>query len=218
VTSKKSKLSEPSDLCLFKIHLRGSKPLIWRKFYTPLNITCEVFAYAALAVMGWHGGHYYSIFKKGRTEVQGFSALFFDLIDGVPDNYLVEYDDTLTDATDSLVKDYLNQKGDSVDLLYDYNCGWMHMVKLEEVNYVPKKDDGFKYGCLSGARACPPERIGGIERFNFLLALEANPETREKESYIEGDDEGKYNLPEYFDPKSFSLEISNANIRILKTK
>jgi hypothetical protein len=117
------------------------------------------------------------------------------------------------------------------------------VVKLEELNYVPKNDDGHEFGCLSGAMACPPEDIsGGIEEYKLLMAEKDDSGAKvggkishlddddDDDDYFDDDDDnddGDYDDDEDddyddnewledFDPKEFNLDDCNAEIREVK--
>ncbi len=90
---------------------------------------------------------------------------------------------------------------------YDFGDNWEHILEIEKS--LPP-EEGVRYPlCLAGARACPPEDVGGIPGSeNFLQALaDANqPEHDEYLEWIGGD----------FDPEKFDLDEVNHRLRSAK--
>src|SRR5690606_23542667 len=78
---------------------------------------------------------------------------------------------------------------------YDFGDGWEHSVELEQVKPAER---GVRYPrCTAGARACPPEDVGGIYGYAEFVAALADPQHEEHEHYLEWI--GPYD-PDVFDP------------------
>jgi hypothetical protein len=98
--------------------------------------------------------------------------------------------------------------GDS-QLRYDYDFGdnWVHVLVVEKT-LPPQK--GARYPvCLAGARACPPEDVGGIPGYEDFLEAIKDPNHPEREEYLEwiGGD---------FDPEAFDLDEVNQKLRSVR--
>jgi hypothetical protein len=79
---------------------------------------------------------------------------------------------------------------------YDFGDGWLHEVLFEGYRPVEK---GMKYPvCLEGARACPPEDVGGVWGYDEFLQALADPDHERHEEFMEW--AGPFD-PEEFDPK-----------------
>ena len=141
---------EPSLLTL-TIELRGSKPRIWRRLSLPGDLTLDVVHTLFQAAMGWTDSHLHR-FQPGIG--QGYSEPYF----------VTEFDEeegeegTREDGV--RLDQVLRAPGDRLTYLYDFGDGWEHRVTLESV--APLTPGDREPRCLGGARACPPEDVGGI--------------------------------------------------------
>ncbi|MGC1717342.1 MAG: plasmid pRiA4b ORF-3 family protein, partial [Isosphaeraceae bacterium] len=89
---------------------------------------------------------------------------------------------------------------------YDFGDSWQHEIALEKTQ---EPDPKVKYPrCVEGARACPPEDVGGSWGYaDFLEAMAdpKHPEHREMKEWI-----GRK-----FDPEKFDLKAVNRELRTL---
>ena len=90
---------------------------------------------------------------------------------------------------------------------YDFGDGWLHTILLEKILPVGK---GLSYPvCTKGKRACPPEDMGGIWRYqNFLESID-DPNHEEYSDFHEW-------YGEEFDPEVFSLKDVNSELLRMK--
>jgi hypothetical protein len=63
--------------------------------------------------------------------------------------------------------------------------------------------------CLAGARACPPEDVGGMTGYETLLEVLDNPNHPQHEEYLEW-------IGDNFDPEAFDAEEVNRKLHQLK--
>lgn len=63
--------------------------------------------------------------------------------------------------------------------------------------------------CLAGARACPPEDVGGAVGYENLLEAIHNPNHPQNEEYLEW-------IGDSFDPEAFDVNAVNRKLRQLK--
>ena len=142
---------EPSLLTLI-IELRGSKPRIWRRLSLPGDLTLDMVHTLFQAAMGWTDSHLHR-FKPGIG--QGYNQPYF----------VTEFDeeegDEGTREEGVRLDQVLRAPGDRLTYLYDYGDGWEHRVTLESLD--PLTPGDREPVCLGGARACPPEDVGGIQ-------------------------------------------------------
>jgi len=83
----------------------------------------------------------------------------------------------------------------------------MHAVELEERFAA---EPGVAYPrCAAGARACPPEDVGGAWRYAEFLEALADPDSEDHDELLEweGDD---------FDPEAFDLARVNKRLSRLQ--
>ena len=64
--------------------------------------------------------------------------------------------------------------------------------------------------CLAGSRACPPEDVGGIGRYDDFLQAIANPGHPEHDDFTEW-------IGGVFDPEAFDLTAINRKLHKLKS-
>lgn len=90
-------------------------------------------------------------------------------------------------------------KGKGAKLTYEYDFGdsWIHSIKVEDA--LPAESASAQAVCLDGARACPPEDVGGsmgYENFPEALRDPKHPEHAEFLEWIGGP----------FDPEAFNKD------------
>ena len=163
---------------LLKVRLLDIEPEIWRRFVVPASITLDRLHDVIQIVMGWTDSHLheFTIGKKRYTE------------------YPQEKEDGL-ECGRHRFGDLVKQKNRKILYLYDFGDSWMHELILEENRY---SDPGLRdrLVCLDGARACPPEDVGGIPGyFDFCSAL-ADPGDEDHERLMEWSG-GNYNSEEF---------------------
>jgi hypothetical protein len=96
--------------------------------------------------------------------------------------------------------------GRKVRFLYEYDFGdsWRHEIVLERTMDAEPK---VKYPrCVEGARACPPEDVGGVWGYAEFVEAMADPK---HESHAEM----KEWIGGKFDPGKFSVEAVNKELR-----
>lgn len=181
-TPKSKAKSAANTVFQFKITLVGSKPPIWRRIQVE-DCTLDKLHEHIQTAMGWTNSHLhqFEIFEKryGDPEL---------LDDGFDDFQCIDSTKTkISDITPNAPKKF------SFRYEYDFGDGWEHDILFEGS---PNKEPGKKYPlCLEGARACPPEDVGGIYGFYEFLEALADPKHEQHDDFIEwGGD---------FDPKEF---------------
>ncbi|MDQ6964180.1 MAG: plasmid pRiA4b ORF-3 family protein [Mariprofundales bacterium] len=175
-------------LYLLKIKLLDIEPEIWRRFVVPASITLERFHDVIQIVMGWTDSHLheFTIGKRRYTE------------------YPECKEDGLACGRYRL-GDLIKQRGRTFRYLYDFGNSWEHELTLEDSRYINHDPRANALVCLEGARACPPEDVGGIPGyFEFCTALN-DPEHKSHASYIEWSG-GSYNS-ERFDTEDINWEL-----------
>lgn len=173
----------------FKITLKGSKPPIWRRIET-LDIPLATFHRAIQTAMGWTNCHLHT-FEVDRTRYTDPRMLD----DGFPDPNEHSYKGI---TISRLLRDH----GPKPRLIYtyDFGDGWEHKVDLEKTT---ARQSRVRYPrCTAGARACPPEDVGGIYGYAEFLEAIADPEHERHDEFLEwiGGD---------FDPEAFDLVAIN---------
>ena len=192
---------------VFKVILKDTKPLIWRKFEVRDNISFYKFHELIQIIMGWES---YQLFKFESPD---------SIINGENDE---DYDEKkLLNSRKIKIKDYFTSIGKKIEYVYDFSDYWEHDIVLE--NIIESKDSHTI--CQEGERACPPEDCGGtIEFEDCLLAYKLKKEGKKSlanhilmdETYVESLEEisdwiGDWN-PEVFDKNSVNTLLIEKKI------
>lgn len=182
--SKKSPAVKQRLVFQFKITLLDITPPIWRRIQIPDCSLDNLHEYIQTA-MGWTNSHLHQFQINGRR--YGDPNL---LDDGWGDNDFV-------DSSKTRLSKLLEKKRRTFRFIYEYDFGdgWMHEIVYEGAQPVePKK----KYPlCLEGARACPPEDIGGPWGYGDFLQAIRDPKHKNHADLLEW-------VGGNFDPGEFS--------------
>ncbi len=185
--------SEPIQIYQLRVTLSGSHPPIWRQIQVRCDITLAKLHRILQAVMGWTDSHLHQFSIRGKQY-------------GIPD----ESDIGLRKAIDERKYKLRDVVPDlNLHFTYEYDFGdlWEHELLVEGI-LAPQA--GVRYPvCLAGARACPPEDVGGIAGYENFLAAINNPRHPEHQEYLEW-------IGDSFDPEAFDADEVNRKLRRLK--
>lgn len=187
------KTSEPIQIYQLRITLRGSHPPIWRQIQVRSDITLGKLHRILQAVMGWTDTHLHQFTIRGKQY-------------WIPD----EGDMALRKMIDERkhrLRDVVSRKASRFTYVYDFGDLWAHELRVENI-LVPQA--GVHYPvCLAGARACPPEDVGGTVGYENLLEAIHNPNHPQHEGYLEW-------IGDNFDPEAFDAGEVNRKLHQLK--
>jgi hypothetical protein len=162
-----------------RITLSEVSPPVWRRVLVPGGYTLDRLHRVIQYAMGWQDLHLHSFDIDGQQ---------YGEPDPVGELSLRDELDTRLDAVAG--------KGDIFRYTYDFGDWWEHEVTVEDVS-VAEPDEWYP-ACLDGARACPPEDVGGpaghVELID-ALADPDHPEHRALRAWL-----GREFEPEQFDP------------------
>lgn len=166
----------------FRITLRETQPEIWRRVETK-DVTLEKLHGLIQTSMGWTNSHLhcFMIGDKRYAAPQFIENSFDDLGE--------------TSYAGVRVSDLVSEHGTRLQLDYEYDFGdrWQHTIELEEVTEAQPR---VRYPrCIDGARACPPEDVGGVWGFADFVEAIMNPDHDQHDEFLE------WNGP--FDPADF---------------
>lgn len=176
------------DVCQVLVTLAGIGPPIWRRLLIPSSLKLDRCHLVFQGAFGWTDSHLH-MFRAGD---KAFEAIY-----DRPEEYEGE------DEGPVGFYDLLHMGGGSADYIYDYGDNWVHRIELEQRTLAEEPCGPL---CLDGARAAPPEDVGGIGGYRTMLEALADPHHEEHQSYSEW-------LPQDYDAEAFSVESSNAGIR-----
>jgi hypothetical protein len=196
----------------FMVTLKTIRPPIWRRIVVPADSTFWELHVAIQGAMGWTDScrHVFRA-RHRRTGVIDEIGIpdLDDLSDGRDDRdgrddlddrveLKASSEDGLETGWNVAIADYFQEPGHRADYEYDFHDRWEHIVAPEAIH---ARVAGIKYPvCLAGARACPPEGMGGIAGYEDLMRLlrGVDPATRHQIQTTLGRD---YD-PDAFDPRA----------------
>jgi len=174
-----------------RVSIKGSSPLIWRKFVCPSNISLRHLADFLEHLMEWDGRHM-NQFIVGRYTYyvqQNICQSDFGMDESLPQE---EY----------MLSDLLRDKGKTILWEYDFGDSWMHEIRLSSVSDY-KEGEGHDIKFIGGRMATPPEDCGGIDGYEELLRLHEKRKSRKRLSSEERERLKWYGMDKDFDPEYF---------------
>ena len=168
------------QLIQFRISLLDIKPTIWRRIQIQDCSLAELHRHIQ-AAMGWEDYHLHQFLINGKSY-------------GPADAN--DFGTQVVDEDVVRLSQLLPKSGERLRWMYEYDFGdsWMHELLFEGY---PPIDQKTKYpSCLEGARACPPEDVGGSMGYAQYLEAIANPGHRQHDELLAW--RGRF-APEVFD-------------------
>ncbi len=174
-----------------KITLLGTEPPVWRQVVVRGDIGLEDLHHAIQIAMGWTDSHLHQ-YHVGEQMI------------GKPDP---NFGGSMKDEADFTLADVAAKKGAKFRYEYDFGDSWLHEIRAEKIeDDVPDHKHPI---CTDGARACPPEDVGGVWGFGELVQAMTNPKHKRRKEFIEW-------LGEPFNPEAFDLGETNGRLKKLK--
>jgi hypothetical protein len=164
-------------------------PPIWRRIRVSGDCTLRKLHHFIQAAFGWHSSHLHE-FDKGLTRYMPLDAEFMD------------DDEALDDRKFKLRR--ILKEGDRLRYLYDFGDSWQHVIAVEAVE--PCDLTGSWCEVLDGARACPPEDVGGVAGYQLFLQGILRPDREEGRSLLDW-------AGGSFDPELFDRRAANAAVQ-----
>jgi hypothetical protein len=90
---------------------------------------------------------------------------------------------------------------------YDFGDSWQHLILVER--YAASRDMTPYPVCIDGARACPPEDVGGVSGYAEFLEAIADPRHEDHDQFLEW-------AGGSFDPEYFDLDAVNTALARLR--
>jgi hypothetical protein len=172
---------------LYELHveLADIHPRIWRKILVPDSMKLSQLHELLQLVMGWNNSHLHS-FQFGKKVFSSRPTELEEL------NMLDEGKYTLERALVESAHEFVYE--------YDFGDSWRHLV---QVKLVTKPNIEWFYPlCVAGARAAPPDDVGGPPGYMEFLAAIKNTKHPEHESMLSW-------IGGAFDPEGFDLNMIN---------
>jgi energy-coupling factor transporter ATP-binding protein EcfA2 len=128
-----------------RIALRGLSPPVWRRVLIPENMTLGQLQEVIQMIMGWMDDHLHQFVIRGQRYGEAREgALQFS-----------------TAAT--TLSAFALREHEAFCYVYDFNAWWRHDIRVER--RALREDTELLPRCVAGSGACPPEDIGGVERY-----------------------------------------------------
>ncbi|HEU0145995.1 MAG TPA: plasmid pRiA4b ORF-3 family protein [Bradyrhizobium sp.] len=184
---------EPNALQI-RISLAEIDPLVWRRLVVPWTWHLGQLHLVIQAAFNWWNYHLHE-FRIGGLRYS--------------DPTLVEepgFDEKSRSFDEREVRllDFERGSKTTFGYLYDFGDSWHHLVEIEELLALDPAPHGAT--CSDGARARPPEDVGGpggYETFLEIMADRAHPEHADMKRWCGG----------HFDPNWFDLDLTNKDVR-----
>jgi len=177
-----------------RVTLGEIEPLIWRRLVVPGNWHLGQLHLVIQAAFNWWNYHLHE-FRIGGLRYGDLEA---------DDNGVYPDSPRLFDEVEVRLLDFGRGRGTVFTYIYDFGDDWHHQVEIEQhvtLDPLPKVAT-----CTGGARARPPEDVGGVggyERFLEVMADRDDPEHADMRAWCGG----------YFDPGWFDLAMSDKDVR-----
>lgn len=173
-----------------KVTLLGSQPPIWRRLRVPGRFSLGLLHRVLQITMGWTDSHLH-LFTVGGT-----------IYGQEPAQWQTDRDVEVGDERRVRLDALQLEAGQVIQYEYDMGDSWQHEIHIEDI-HATSGDDPTRAICLAGARACPPEDVGGIGGYEEFLQAIADPDHGEHDALLEW-------IGYSFDPEAFDREAVNA--------
>lgn len=183
-----TKVDPPRRLYQIKVTLLETDPPVWRRLLVRSDMSLLQLHRILQITLGWTDSHLHE-FRVG-------GVLF-----GESDP---ETDIRRISEKTTFIADVLRHVDDHLLYEYDFGDTWEHDVLLEEVTEL--HPDAMCPIVLAGARACPPEDVGGVDGYEDFLRAIADPNHPEYDEYLVWCG-GSY------DPDTFDIHTLNTALR-----
>jgi hypothetical protein len=168
-----------------KITLAHIQPAVWRGVEVK-DCSLSKLSDVIQAVMGWEGYHMWS-FEIGGEEYGEDPTGELELANAKKAK--------LSGVVASGIKKFR--------YVYDFGDDWEHLIEVEKVLDAEPK---VKYPrCVAGARACPPEDIGGPWGYASFCDAIKNPKHEDHDEMLEW-------IGGNFDPEVFEIDSVNQEL------
>jgi hypothetical protein len=184
-----------------KITLKDIEPPIWRRFVVPMDIDLVRFHKIIQMVMGWQNAHLHLFKIDSLRFTNPYEPSLLEELTAIDSRHV-----KLSHIV-PINKPYRKKAHLVMQYEYDFGDSWEHEIVFETVVYPDTQQQGAK--CLEGKRACPPEDVGGIFRYQYFLEAMADPNHPEHEELMEW-------YGESFDSEAFDIDTVNKKLTKLK--
>lgn len=155
----------------FKVEIKNSKPLIWRRIIVPMYFNFHDLHLAIQSLFNWANYHLYAF---EICDKHGFTKNSIVDVDAFEGEIL---DDDL-DSNKEKISNYFKKIGDKINYIYDFGDNWMHKITLEKII----NDYKFDYPiCTKAVKKAPCEDSGSIWGWYDKLEILKNFDSKNEE-------------------------------------
>lgn len=176
-----------------RVSLDEIKPEIWRRLIVPLHWDLEKLHLVIQAAFNWWNYHLHE-FRIGGLRYGDADLLDEEATEGDPRTF---------EQREVRLRDFRGA-GPAFTYIYDFGDNWHHTVEIEE--FLALDTPPKQASCTDGARARPPEDVGGVSSYEEFLGILADPKHHD---YAET----KRWCGGHFDPEWFDLTIADKDVR-----
>jgi hypothetical protein len=186
-------VAEADRIYQLKITLRNFRPPVWRRIQVPNGSLGELHQIIQIA-MGWTDSHLHEFIVRGVHYGPE-----------VPDQLGFSMDLDNEDEEGVRLSHFIRgSRKVGLRYVYDFGDGWEHDIEFEQII---KREPKVEYPrCVAGARACPPEDVGGPWGYADFLDAIADPKHERHDDLMEW-------IGGEFDPEAFSADDVNEVLR-----
>lgn len=177
----------PTTVHQLRITIEGIDPPVWRRVLVPSSMTLARLHKVIQELFDWWDYHLHEFEIDGRR---------YGIDDGE------DWDEPPLDERKAKL-DKLAPAGTSFVYLYDFGDNWQHRIDVEDV--APLDTAASYPRCTDGARARPPEDVGGVGGYEELLEVLADPRHDDHDHFSSWAGAG-------FDPEACDLLDINARL------
>lgn len=153
----------------------------------------------------WDDSHLFE-FRQGRNSINEFLTGSPPVMPGDED----DMPDGQLDPGDITLAEILTKLKAKVTYIYDFGDSWEHDIVVEKVLSLAPGYPTPAVRCLAGARAAPPEDIGGFPGYEYLLEVLAEKAAGNRKRLP-----SQYAGLGKFDPEEFPLDDYNHDLNLL---
>ncbi|GAN73976.1 hypothetical protein Apmu_0130_01 [Acidiphilium multivorum AIU301] len=176
-----------------RVTITDIEPPIWRQLIVPLTWDLGMLHLVIQAAFNWWNSHLHEF------QIGGLSYGDPDVI-----NEFGSEEHRAFSENEVRLCDFRREPGLMFIYNYDFGDNWNHLVEIEDFlafDLVPRFAT-----CIAGARARPPEDVGGVSGYENFLAVMADPtheDHRSTKTWAGG----------YFDPEWFDLALVDNDVK-----
>ncbi|SDP02810.1 pRiA4b ORF-3-like protein [Lutimaribacter pacificus] len=182
---------QPANAVRLHVSLAEIDPPIWRRLVVPSDWTLDRLHLVLQAAFSWTDSHLHE-FRIGGLRYGDPDQLE----DGFGGPQIFDY-------TGVRLADFTGQDL-TFNYLYDFGDDWTHVIRIEEwlsLDPLPRHAE-----CTEGARARPPEDVGGPWSYADFLETTRDPNHEDHSSNLRW-------AGGHFDPDWFDKELINKDLR-----